>query len=154
MRFPTMCYVRPAKAQTSLRIRAVWSELLLVAWILHDSQVTDRTPFAASKLKGRLHRLIWVYTCQNTTLLESTCRGSIMYITLSIMFWCLSHWRKNMFQMPVLAVQGDSRSKIESESSSTSILCAYDCICAGMSEPLLFNNLTMRSWSTNISYAG
>ena len=26
MRFPTMWYVRPAKAQTSLRIRAVWSE--------------------------------------------------------------------------------------------------------------------------------
>ena len=33
-RFPTMWYVRPAKAQTSLRIRAVWSELLLVAWII------------------------------------------------------------------------------------------------------------------------
>ena len=50
MRFPTMCiaqpakaqtslrvradysgFVRPAKAQTSLRIRAVWSESLLVA---------------------------------------------------------------------------------------------------------------------------
>ena len=33
MRFPTMWYVRPAKAQTSLHIRAVWSELLLV-WVL------------------------------------------------------------------------------------------------------------------------
>ena len=31
MRFPTMWYVRPAKAQTSMRIRAVWSEPLLVA---------------------------------------------------------------------------------------------------------------------------
>ena len=31
MRFPTMQYVRPAKAQTSLRIRAGWSEPLLVA---------------------------------------------------------------------------------------------------------------------------
>ena len=31
MRFPTMWYVRPAKAQTSLRIRADWSEPLLVA---------------------------------------------------------------------------------------------------------------------------
>ena len=30
MRFPTMWYVRPAKAQTSLRIRADWSEPLLV----------------------------------------------------------------------------------------------------------------------------
>ena len=31
MRFPTMWYVRPAKAQTSLRLCAVCSELLLVA---------------------------------------------------------------------------------------------------------------------------
>ena len=31
MRFPTMWYVRPAKAQISLRIRADWSEPLLVA---------------------------------------------------------------------------------------------------------------------------
>ena len=31
MRNPTMCYVRPAKAQTSLRIRAVGSVPLLVA---------------------------------------------------------------------------------------------------------------------------
>ena len=29
MRFPTMSYVRPAKAQTSLHIHAVWSEPLL-----------------------------------------------------------------------------------------------------------------------------
>ena len=31
MRFPTMWYVRPAKPPISLRIRAVWSEPLLVA---------------------------------------------------------------------------------------------------------------------------
>ena len=31
MRFPTMWYVPPAKAQTSLPIRAVWSEPLLDA---------------------------------------------------------------------------------------------------------------------------
>ena len=30
MRFPTMWYVRPAKSHISLRIRAVWSEPLLV----------------------------------------------------------------------------------------------------------------------------
>ena len=36
MRFPTMWYVRPAKAQTSLRICAVWSEPLLVTWIFYD----------------------------------------------------------------------------------------------------------------------
>ena len=31
MRFPTIWYLRPAKAKISLRIRAVWSELLQVA---------------------------------------------------------------------------------------------------------------------------
>ena len=36
MRFLTMWYVRPAKPQLSLRIRAVWSEPLLVAWIFYD----------------------------------------------------------------------------------------------------------------------
>ena len=76
MRFPTMWYVWPAKAQTSLRIRADWSEPLLVAWIFHEYQATDQTAFGVSKLKRRLYKLIWVYTCQNTTLLEITCRGS------------------------------------------------------------------------------
>ena len=33
------------------------------------------TSFWVSKLKKRLCRLVWVYTCQNTTLLEITCRG-------------------------------------------------------------------------------
>ena len=36
MRFPTMWYVRLAKAQTSLRISAVWSAPLLVARISYD----------------------------------------------------------------------------------------------------------------------
>ena len=36
MRFPTMWYVRPAKAQISLRIGAGWSEPLLVAWIIYE----------------------------------------------------------------------------------------------------------------------
>ena len=36
MRFPTMWYVRPAKPQISLRIGAVWSEPLLVAWIFYE----------------------------------------------------------------------------------------------------------------------
>ena len=35
MKFPTMWYVRPAKAQASLRLCAVWSEPLLVASILY-----------------------------------------------------------------------------------------------------------------------
>ena len=76
MRFPTMWYVRLAKTQTSLRIRAVWSEPLLVVCIFYDCKATDWTQFRVSKLNRRFHRLVWVYTCQNTTLLEITCRGS------------------------------------------------------------------------------
>ena len=36
IRFSTIWYVRPTKPQISLRIRAVWSEPLLVAWIFYD----------------------------------------------------------------------------------------------------------------------
>ena len=75
MKFPTMWYVRPAKHQISLRIRAVWSEPLLVSWV-----ATDWTPFGVSKLKWRLQRLVRVYTCQNNKLLEISCRGSIIVL--------------------------------------------------------------------------
>ena len=88
MRFPTMWYVQPAKAQTSLCIRTVWSEPLLVARIFYECSATDRTSFGVSKLKRRLDRIVWVYTCQNTTLLEITCRGSsfiCLFVRLSIL---------------------------------------------------------------------
>ena len=75
MRFPIMWYVRPAKPQINLRIRAVWSEPLLVACISYECWATDWTLFWVSKFKRRLHRLAWVYTCQNTTLLEITSWG-------------------------------------------------------------------------------
>ena len=68
MRFPTMWYVRQAKPQISLRIRAVWSEPLLVAWVFYDCLATDWTPFGVSKLKGRLQRLVRVCTFQNVKL--------------------------------------------------------------------------------------
>ena len=76
MRFPTMWYVRPAKSQIRLRIRAVWSEPLLGAWVFYNCLATDWTPFKVTKLKRRLQRLVWVYTCQNATLLEISCTGS------------------------------------------------------------------------------
>ena len=76
MGFPTMWYVRPAKPQISLRIRAVWSEPLLVACIFFEGLATDWTAFGDSKLKRMLHGLVWVYTCQNVKLLEISCRGS------------------------------------------------------------------------------
>ena len=67
MRFPTMWYVRPAKAQPSLHICAVWSEPLLVAWIFYDCIASDWTSFGVSKLNRRLDRLVWILTCQNGT---------------------------------------------------------------------------------------
>ena len=78
MRPPSMWYVRPAKSQISLRICAVWSEPFLVARIFNECQATGRTPPGASNLKGRPHRLAQVYTCQNATWLEITCRGQFM----------------------------------------------------------------------------
>ena len=80
MRLPIMWYVQPAKPLISLRIRAVWSEPLLVAWVFYDCKATDWTPFGVSKLKRMLHRLVWVYTCQNVTLLESPCTCSNVMI--------------------------------------------------------------------------
>ena len=71
MRFPTMWYVRPAKPQISLRICAVWSEPLLVACIFYECLATDWTSLGVSKLKRRLHRLVWVYTCQIPHCLKS-----------------------------------------------------------------------------------
>ena len=81
MRFPTMWYVWPAKPQISLRIRAVWSEPLLVTCIYCECQATDWTSFGVSKLKRSLHRLVWIYTCQNATLLEITSHGSYLHNT-------------------------------------------------------------------------
>ena len=78
MRFPTMWYVRPANSQISLRIRTVWSEPLLVAWVFYDCWATDWAPFGVSKLKRRLQRLVRTYTCQKATLLEISCTGSYL----------------------------------------------------------------------------
>ena len=47
--------------------------------------------FVVSKLKRMLHRLVLVYTCQNTTLLEITCHGSIMMISFNS-FLVLDHF--------------------------------------------------------------
>ena len=86
MRFPTIWYVRPAKAHTSLRICAVWSEPLLVAWIYFNCQATDCTSIRVSKLKSRLHSLIWVYTCKNATLLEIMTVLQLEFLNLKVGF--------------------------------------------------------------------
>ena len=72
MRFPTIWYVRPGMAQTSLRIQQTDQSL---CWSLKYSMTVKL--LTEPKLKRRLHRLVWIYTCQNTTLLEIMCLGSI-----------------------------------------------------------------------------
>ena len=54
---------------------SIWSEPLLVAWKFYD----------LSSLKdGCTDMLVWVYTCQNTTLFEIACRSSLL--------WCSNEW--------------------------------------------------------------
>ena len=65
---------QPAHMRSLIRASA---SRLNILWEL----ATDWTSFSVSKLKRRLHRLVWVYPCQNATLLEITCRGSIMMIS-------------------------------------------------------------------------
>ena len=71
MRFSSMWYMRPAKALITL-IRAFASRLF------YDSKATVRTPFGVSKLKGGCTGSSRVHTCQHGTLLEITCRCSII----------------------------------------------------------------------------
>ena len=52
MKFPTMWYVRPAKPHRSLRICAVWSEPLLVAWIFYEFMYWLNIILSFLSLKG------------------------------------------------------------------------------------------------------
>ena len=50
------------------------------------SDQPDSVQFGVCKLKRGLHRFLGVYTCQNATLLEITCHGSIVVAA----WWTLS----------------------------------------------------------------
>ena len=69
MRFPTMGYVRPAKAQTSLRIRTVWSEPLLVAWVFYDFVQALISVWGLSFLLSTTHlpEKVWLLICSPET---------------------------------------------------------------------------------------
>ena len=45
---------------------------LAVPRVVCDCGISWSYSLTISKLKRRLHRLVWVHTCQNTTLLETT----------------------------------------------------------------------------------
>ena len=70
-------------AHTRSLIRAFASRLS-VLWLLSHWLNT----IGVSKLKRRLQRLVGVYTCQNTTLLEITCTGSNLIIAIICWFGC------------------------------------------------------------------
>ena len=53
--------VRPAKTQISLRIRPVWSESSLSAWISTEQLATHWAHSKDSDQTGRMLRLIWVF---------------------------------------------------------------------------------------------
>ena len=76
MRFATMWNVQPTKSQIRLRRRVSWSEPLIIIWIFYECRTSGQKSFGVSKPKRRQHRLVWVYACQNTTLLQITCHGS------------------------------------------------------------------------------
>ena len=68
--------VRPAKTQTSLGIRPVWSESSLSAWRKLGSLATHWAHSADSDQTGRMPRLICVFAGRTATLLVLSCCGS------------------------------------------------------------------------------
>ena len=58
---PTKLHVRPAKTQTSLGIRQVWSESSLSAWRNIGHLTTYWAHSEASDPTGQLPRLTWVF---------------------------------------------------------------------------------------------
>ena len=76
-------------AHTLSLIRA-FASCLNILWLLSYWLNT----IGVSKLKRRLQRLVWVYTCQNVKLLEITCRGSYYFVLgaqknlpIEMIFW-------------------------------------------------------------------
>ena len=75
MRFPTiLCATskgsdQPAHMRNLIR---AFASCLHILWVLSYWLNIIGT----SKLKRRLHRFVWAYTCKNVTLLKITCNGS------------------------------------------------------------------------------
>ena len=59
--FPTRLHFNPAKTQTSLNIRAVWSESSQELWVAKDPKRLP-TDSEDSDQPARMRRLIWVFT--------------------------------------------------------------------------------------------
>ena len=103
MRFPSMGYVLPAKAQTSLCICAVWSEPLLVTWLLHDCRATDRISFEVSKLTRRPHSLV-----QSTLLKMPHCwkpRVAAHFFKNKVMIIVFLNWANDIMLLVVIEMR-------------------------------------------------
>ena len=86
---PTKWHIPPAKTQSSLGIRPVWSESSLSAWRKLGSLATHWAHSEDSDQTGRMPRLIWVVPGRTVTSLVLSCRGSwvfSLYLQLSV------HW--------------------------------------------------------------
>ena len=88
MRYPTMLYVRPAKAQTSLLIRAVWWEPLLVAWIFVTVKLLSQQPleFLSLKKAAPAHRSLRLIKCHNVgnhmiRLIFKSCHRDMLHLS-------------------------------------------------------------------------
>ena len=84
----TEWFVRPAKTQTSLGIRPVWSESSLSAWWKLGSSATHLAHSEDSNQTGRMPRLIWVFAGRTLIL---SCRGSYSLLTFSSLRLTCSH---------------------------------------------------------------
>ena len=84
-------------------IRA-FASCLNILWLLSYWPII----IGVSNLKRRLHRLVWIYSCQNATLLEITCHGSnvkyfgnceLMMNVKRFQFAFIGAWGLNVFYL-------------------------------------------------------
>ena len=79
------------------------------------------------KLKMRLHRLIWVYSCQNATLLEITCCGSYIDVSKLIRMWGGNEWM-TQYKIYMCCLRPSLAGRYEVFSSLTGVteLCPWE----------------------------
>ena len=100
MKFPTHCCMcqetskgsdQPAHMRSLIR---AFASHLNILWVLLKLLTEHHDLIGVSKLKRRLHRLVWVYTRLNATLLEITCHGSYFdeagrCLMMGVVMWSL-----------------------------------------------------------------
>ena len=122
--------------QISLRIRAVWSEPLLVAWVFYECLATDRTSFGVSKRKRMLHRLVGK---QEKSLFFSTL---VFMSSWSILLSCVEHENFYNLRLNLYYFQGGT--------SFVDLLCFCSVLCllcfVRVCLYVLFGHLLGKGW--------